>query len=345
MSLFRRLTLTTKLTLLFVLFAVLILAGVGALIYVSGRPALEQAVISDLRSTANEKQAAFDAWLDDRLKLAVSITEFPSDRARVNSLIDDNLDDAARKSLHELSRQALSGFTGPNSNYTEIMIIQARDGQVIVSTNTDEEGKFVEDRPYFIEGSKGPFVQSIFYSLGLQAPSMVVSAPIRADDGRVIAVLAAPLKLEQMNEIILRRTSEHTTEDAFLVNPANLFVTQPRFISDPAVLQRGNFTPLVNRCLGGESGTASDLDYRSLPVIAVYRWLPARQLCLVVQVDQAEAFAPAAAFRATLLTISGIGLLVGSALAIALARTITNPLRALRRSYMPGSTCPTWGLG
>jgi hypothetical protein len=63
---------------------------------------------------------------------------------------------------------------------------------------------------------------------------------MKTDDGRVTAVLAAPLKLEQMNEIILRRTREHDTDDAFLVNPSNLFVTQPRLISDPAVLQRGN---------------------------------------------------------------------------------------------------------
>ncbi|MEW5720655.1 MAG: cache domain-containing protein, partial [Chloroflexota bacterium] len=239
MNPFRRLSITAKLTLLFFLFAALILLGVGVFAYLSGHAAVEQAVISDLQSTANEKQAALDWWLNDRLRLLVTITGFPAYRAHVNLLINDNLDDTARKTLQAQTAQALAMFTGPNGDYAELLIVEARQGQVIVSTQADNVGKFKEDRPYFVEGKRGPFVQNIVYSLEDRAPVLIVSAPMKADDGRVIAVLAARLKLEEMNEIIVRRTGLRATDDAFLVNSSRLPVTQPRFLSDPAVLQRG----------------------------------------------------------------------------------------------------------
>ena len=330
MNRFRNLTITTKLTLLFVLFAALILAGVGALAYLSGRAAMEQAVISDLESTANEKQAAFDQWLGDRLRLVVSITEFPAYRARVSLLINDNLDATARKTLRDQSAQALVGFTGPNGNYAEMMIVETQQGQVLISTQAENEGKFNEDRPYFIEGTKRPFVQNVTYSLNDRAPVLIVSAPIKADDGRVIAVLAARLKLDEMNEIILRRTGLRATDDAYLVNPSNLFVTQPRFLSDPAVLQRGVRTEHVNRCLVGNSGVLAANDYRDVPVLAVYHWIPDRQLCLIVKIDYAEAFAPSNAFGQTLGLIAVATLVLASLLGFGLARTATTRIRVLQ---------------
>ena len=330
MKRFRNLTIATKLSLLFVAFAALILVGVGSLAYLSGRAALEQAVTSDLQSTANEKQAAFNRWLNDRLNLVVSITELPANRARVNSLILDDLDESARGTLLAQTTQALEGFTGPNGNYMEMMIVEAAHGQVIVSTQAENQGKFNEDRPYFIEGLKGPFVQNIIYSLGEQVPLLIVSAPIKADDGSVIAVLAARLKLDEMNEIISRRSGQHETDDAFLVDSSNLFVTQPRFITDPAVLQRGVHTDPVNRCLAGNSGVLAANDYRGVPVLAVYRWLSERQLCLIVKMDQVEAFVPSNKFGQTLALISVATLALASLLGFGLARTITTPLHVLR---------------
>jgi len=55
----------------------------------------------------------------------------------------------------------------------------------------------------------------------------------------VIAVLAGPLNMDEMNAIIQRRSGLHQTDDAFLVNTSSLFVTQPRLYPDPAILQRG----------------------------------------------------------------------------------------------------------
>ena len=62
-----------------------------------------------------------------------------------------------------------------------------------------------------------------------------------------------------------RRSGLHQTDDAYLVNTSNLFVTQPRLNPDPAILQRGVHTEAVNRCLAHNSGVTAAPDYRDVP--------------------------------------------------------------------------------
>jgi PAS domain S-box-containing protein len=122
----------------------------------------------------------------------------------------------------------------------------------------------------------------------------------------------------------------HQTDDTFLVSASNLFVTQPRFISDPAVLRRGIHTEAVKRCLLHEDGALAYQDYRGEPVIGIYRWLPEFDVCLIVKFDQAEAFQPSRAFGQTVLVLSLAALGIASVVAIGLAQTIVRPIQALQ---------------
>jgi PAS domain S-box-containing protein len=90
-------------------------------------------------------------------------------------------------------------------------------------------------------------------------------------------------------------------------------------------------TEAVNRCLARNSGAINADDYRGVPALIVYRWLPQRELCLIVKVDQAEALAASRAFGETLLLISILVLLAAAVLAAWLARSITRPVHQLVR--------------
>jgi GAF domain-containing protein len=86
----------------------------------------------------------------------------------------------------------------------------------------------------------------------------------------------------------------------------------------------------VKLCLEGNSGVISADDYRGVPVLISYRWLPEQRMCLIVKIDQAEAFAPSLAFGRTVAWASGIALVLGVLLASVLARTFTRPILALQ---------------
>jgi PAS domain S-box-containing protein len=321
--------LTPRLALVFILYAVALLLSVGVLAYDSGRDSLRAATISELQATALEKEAALNQWVEEKLGDNTVLAANPVILREASIVLT-----AATSSIQDkMSRDRLVANLVPsvaNGEFLELNMLHPDTGQVLASTVPSEEGKFREDRTYFLNGRSRPFVQNLYYSIAQQSVAMTVAAPLRAADGRLVGVLTAQLDLEEMNDILERRTNLHETDDAYLVNTSNLFVTQPRFILDPAVLQRGVHTEDIESCLQQKSGVSEVLDYRNIPAIVVYRWLPARDLCLVVKLDQTEAYAPARAFGATIAVGSLVALLVAAVLAVGLARSVTQPILSLQ---------------
>lgn len=322
-----KLSITAKLTIVFVIFAALLVGVTGWLAYTSGRQALYRAVTSELFAVSLEKEAALNAWIEDHQQDIIALALSQSVIEDVANMVNPN--SRQTQAAQERLTANLLPWVG-RREFKQVLVLHAESGQVIAATDPVEVGKFKENRPYFIQGQQGPYVENLRYSLALRQPVMTASAPVHSLNGRLLAVLAGRLDMADLNSIIQRRTANHQTDDAFLVNASNLYVTQPRFIFDPAVLQRGDYTESVTACLAGQSGTASTTDYRGAPVITVYRWLPARGLCLVVKLDQAEALAPASTLGLTIAAISGVALLLATILAGWLARTITRPVLALQ---------------
>ena len=216
-------------------------------------------------------------------------------------------------------------WMGEGQNYLGWQIMEPNSGQVIISTTPNEEGKFREDQAYFINGKNTAYVQNVYYSPSAQSLLITISAPIHSSDGMLLGVLATNLDPGKMNAIVSQRTGLRQSDDAFLVNASELFVTQPHFISDPAILSLGVHTMAVKNCLLHNSSVISANDYRNIPALIVYRWLPERQLCLVVKMDRSEALAPVNALGKLILLISSIALLVASGLAYLLARFCYRP--------------------
>ena len=333
-----RYSIQSRLTLVLVLFATVVLAGVGVFAYANGRGSLEAATTAELLASATEKQQALDDWIRERRADATALAASPAVRADLaaftaapdSSPAGAAQTGAAQRAAHDRLVQDLQIMTGDPQLYLDLFILVSDSGQIVASTNPDDEGKYKEDRPYFVNGQNGSYVQNPYFSLDERAPSMIVSAPVRTAEGQLLGVVALRPRLDAMSAIIQRRTGQHQTDDAFLVNTSNLFVTQPRLTADPAVLQLGVRTEPVQRCLTHDSNVIAADDYRGVPVLAVYRWLPERELCLIVKLDQSEAFAPVRAFGETMLLIGALTLLGASLLAIGLARTFTQPVLALQ---------------
>ena len=330
----RKLGIAPKLTLIFILFAGAVLAGLAIPAYINGRTALEAATISELLTTALEKQAALDAWVSDRQNSIGDIANQAQLRENVTALIADAPGSPDAGLTHTALVADLGNWAGTGHWFRSMEVIVATTGRVIAATDAIQEGKFREEQAYFINGLLAAYVQNPYYDLALQRPVMTAAAPILSSDGRVLAVLAGSLDMDEMNAIILRRSGLHRTDDSFLVNTSNLFVTQPHLNPDPAVLQRGVHTQAVNNCLTHNSGVVAAPDYRGIPALIVYRWLPERQLCLIVKMDQDEALTPSLALRNTIILVSGLALLVAAGLAWWLVRTITRPIHQLAKGAL-----------
>ena len=325
-----RVPILPKLALILIVFAAVLLSIVGGLAYRSGRASLHDATVGSLLATAVEKEAAYVSWVEEAKSNIAALAGDPDLVAHV-AAHTPGLEHDALANDHSRMMAFLEQWAGEGSEFQSLSILDPEDGQIVASTDRADEGKFRENQPYFRRGRSEVFAQNIYYSTALGGPAMTVAAPIQGNDGHVLGVLAGDLDLQGLNRIVTLRTGLQETDDAFLVNTSNLFVTQPRLVSDAAVLQRGIHSESVRRCLTQESGSLAADDYRGVPALIVYRWLPVYDLCLVVKLDQAEAFAPVYSFRNTIILIGLSSLLVAAALAIGLALGITRPILRLVR--------------
>ena len=297
--------------------------------YANGRAALRESAAVNVVSIALEKEAALEIWREDRLEHITAIANLHSVIENTRSLVAAFPDASETHTAHENLVQELKSIGG--RHFLDMLVIEPDFGMVMASTDRGERGKFKENRLYFLNGKKGPYVQNPYYSFQLQGQAMTFSAPIMSPAGTLLGVLAGRADLTDINDIVTRSSGMYQSEDVFIVDIASLLITQPRFISDASVLQRGIRTEVVNRCLSPGSGSLSTVDYRGVATLAAYRWLSESQLCLVVKVDQAEAYAPVNAFRNKMAILGAIVLVAAALLGLGLATSINRPLLAMQK--------------
>ena len=290
---------------------------------------LEAAAVDELQSTAGEKEAALRDWIEEKQADIQALANAQVTVEQTAALKGASLQLLPTGGIRDRIVKELEARVSAGE-FLSVMLLDPRLGKILASTNPLEVGRLKNDRAYFLKGKEGTYITPVYFSPDLQAPAITTSAPILSADGQLLGVLAGRLDLAELNAIIQRRSGIHQTDDAFLVNTTHQPVTQPRFLPDPAVLQEGIYTVPVNRCLEGQSGSAFADDYRGVPVIAVYRWLPERQICLIVKISQAEALAQEHSFAITSALLWLAALLIASLVATGLSHTLIAPIRAMQ---------------
>jgi len=110
-----------------------------------------------------------------------------------------------------------------------------------------------------------------------------------------------------------------------LVNRFNLLVSESRFIEGIEFKKLIRTKDVEG---GAEKNEGYEIynDYRDLPVIGVYRWIPEIEICLIAKMDQKEAYGPIDRLTSMIIAISIIVVFFVFILAYFFSRTITNPV-------------------
>ncbi len=165
---------TPKLTLVFVLFAAVLLAAVGLLAYRSGRAALEAATISELLATTSEKQAALESWVEERQAAIATVASVPGIANSVTAYIaasaavqPNAAPSAALQAAHDQLLHELQARVGAGRRYLALLVLEPTTGAVIAATDPREEGSIQADQPFFLNGKARPiFPESLWLAHG-----------------------------------------------------------------------------------------------------------------------------------------------------------------------------------
>lgn len=320
--------LSKKLTLMFLCFAIFLILIMAAMKYYDDRQNLRTLILAELESTAIEKEAALQRWHQNGIDQITAIANSAHFQAMVTQLIAEPLGNRAEELTQHLID--FSGvWAGPNTLFEALMVIHPKSGIVVSSTTPNDVGTYKENRNYFLKGRKHPYSGNPYYSVTLQSSTMVASAPLYNEKHGLIGVIAGRYRMEQLGNIFTRRTGLHRSDEAYLVNSSNLFITQPRNINDPAILQRGTYNQGIDQCLAGNSGHLNLPDWRGVPVIMLFRWIANSKLCLVVQIDEAEVLEKSWSVAIPALTATIVALGAAIILSLWMGRLLSRPISRL----------------
>ena len=211
----------------------------------------------------------------------------------------------------------------------ELQVISAVGGEVLASTDPAQVGTYRISDQFFTEGRKGSYMSNVYPSPMTGRPALSISTPLRDSSNRVIAVLAAHLKLQRVEEL-LEQKSPGFNVDVYLVNRFGEFVSSRRFGRDK--FRRGVHSEGIANALAGVDGVGVYENYEGTRVIGAYRWMKNRELALLVEVPEIEAFAPARILLLHVLLVGTLGVLLLTIAVSSVAKRVADPILTTARA-------------
>jgi signal transduction histidine kinase/DNA-binding response OmpR family regulator/HAMP domain-containing protein len=313
----------------FLLLSLVTVSLVGYIAFVRAREALKQSVFDRLDAVATLKEAELNRWIDDQRQNVVFIAWSPEVRTWAATLFSYEESGPEYQSAYTLLSEQLEFVAATiSSDIQEISILADQDGKILVSTEKRHEGEYRATESYFTQGRSGTYVQHFALSPLTGKPTMVIATPLFDTGGRRVAVLAAQFNLAKIDRLVLERTGLGTSGETYLVNTSNVFVSAEALFSGQE-FPAGVHSEGIDTALQGIDGSGLYLNYAGIPVIGVHRWVDEREVALLAEMGQAEAFAPARQLAGAILLIGSVSAGLLAAGVYLLARQIARPILAI----------------
>lgn len=329
-------SLLARLVIYYLLLSVVTVSLVGFIAFIRAKETLQASVFERLNAVATLKADELNRWVNDQLRDVLFVAGLPIVQTQGEILLQQPAGSPAYQAAYQTLAENLNKIIAQKPGLQEIFILDL-EGTVIISTDLSHIGKSQASENYFQRGQNliflaSSYIQNVYISPTTNRPAMTIIVPFFNQAGQRLGLLAAHLYLERMNRIILNRTGLGQTGETYLVDSSYQFVSEARFRTQLFEFPQGVHTQGIDSALQKQDGFDLYLNYEGAPVIGVYRWLPDREMALLAEMQEAEAFAPA---RALAQTIWGIGLASAIALGLGvyvLARQITRPILAITRT-------------
>jgi len=291
------------------------------------RDALENQLCAHLETTAESRA--------DHIKTIIDVYKQYAETLATGNAFRD-----ARKnyteSINRVNRRINSTLES-NKAISRVRVLD-KNGIIIASSHNDT-GLDKSNHEIFLEGKEGTYIGEIHISDFTSKVVISVSSPIFVNDtfsGVIVINFDADKELFKV-------TSEYEglgeTGEVYLVNKDGYMITPSRFKEDTVLKQKVD-SEQYRICLSEhiEGSLTEEMhelpttcpDYRGCRVVGIHYYISEIQCCLLVEIDEKEAFAQITTMQNTIITIFiAIGI-VSLIFAYYFAESITKPIIKLK---------------
>ncbi|WP_442507609.1 methyl-accepting chemotaxis protein [Novipirellula sp. SH528] len=320
------------------------LAIVASLAHFSAEHALRNQIQNHLWAAADSKSLQIYDFFQERIDDVTTLAQTPdvADALEVLSTANDNPDDAitAGANLRKLSKSYLE-----RGGYTDLYLVSSS-GTRIFSTDSDANGDLDQNR--LLSGELLKIANraatlldsSVSNPIAISALSQIrlLAAPVTQED-TVVGVAVLAISDERISSLIHDYTGLGQTGESLLgsrVGNEIVFATSTRHDLEAGFRRRlkMNSQPQLSMQLAvqGYRGSGETIDYRGVPVLAVWRYVPSFRWGMVVKIDSSEALAPVRTLRTQSLVIAALAFLAVVTIAFFVSSSISRPIVNLTKS-------------
>ncbi|OCR01332.1 sensor protein [Oscillatoriales cyanobacterium USR001] len=324
-------SLTVKLSTLFLFMSLMTVGVVGYIAWAKTRSNLERLVFNQLSISAILKEGELDRWFEDQRQAFLLINQSAEFQNNINNLLTRKKAEPEYSLAYNTLSKYLDKVVISQLNLTEIFILN-NGGKIIFSNQKNREGSY-ENLSNFTQIAKNSELVPAFYPSPVTGkPMSTLAIPIPNEKGKIIGFVATNLSLERIDKIIRDRTGLGQTGQTYLVGnfaARNSFISggnsgKQEFLED--VRSYG-----IDEATKGIDSSGFYLNHYGVPVIGVYRWLDKRNLALLAEIQQDEAFAPANQLALGIILV-GLGAAAMLVVGVYLLRILENKAEQLGKT-------------
>jgi len=209
----------------------------------------------------------------------------------------------------------------------QVLFAADRNGNIIAASDQAYLDVNVEDRDYFSKAIRGETnIGTPERNKVTNEPFVPLAAPVYSSGGNVTGVVAAIMKLEFLNTLILDSTIGDTGY-AYVVDSSGLLIAHPdeSVVFELNVADLGGMQEIAQQMQDGEAGVEKYV-YTGIPKTAGFAPVESTGWSVALTLPDKEFLAPAVEVRNSILFVSAISFLIALVLFILFARSISKPI-------------------
>ncbi len=182
----------------------------------------------------------------------------------------------------------------------------------------------------------GTYVSDVHVHKNSARPHVTLTSPVIIG-GSTAGFISAGIGLDELYKILEERTGLGITGKTYLINRESYMVSPSRFRSNVILRQKietenaRDALKYKNTKRSPKDRVSQFFDYRNVPVVGTYRYIPEMEWALLTEIYEKEAFAPLRKIKLISVIYLGIVPLFAWIVGLFLSRLISKPLNDLNR--------------
>ena len=284
---------------------------------------------AQLQSILLLKQSQIAAWQDslrvNLLTIAPQFNELPSIMAVIDQY-NQTGNPSELLAYNNLVKNYASAVQD-KSLFDEIFILNPQ-WRVVLSTAGNRIGVEYSSSPFLQSSLQAYSASPIFDEPSTQKPTQIITTPIRTQDGDVIAVFAARVKLDVLVDSLSQAIGLGETGETYIVTPDHKRVSSANSYD----LDTNNIwidSPGISAALKNENFYGVYPGYKGNTVFGAYTWLPDLHVALLAEQSQVEALEATNQVAVFVIVLMVLGVISAVGIGLYITNRIVRPLAVL----------------